>query len=329
MKKIIYLYKSGELVRRDYSLAFIAKDNYCHYIPIEQIDFIMCFGEVTFNKRVLGLLNIYHVSIMFFNYYGHYIGRYSPKKYANGKVIVQQVLTYHDDIRRLLLARAFTTGEIRNCLSLLKYYHKKDILLGDMILLLEETFDAIKECPSVERLMLLEAKAKKIYYSAFDIILRNCPYSFEYRSKNPPKNEVNCLLSYGYSLLYGTVLSDIDKSSLIPQISFIHSLSKQSDSLQFDIADILKPVFIDRLVLRIVRKNQLKSIYFDYSKDACFLSKEGIKFFVLQYENLLEKSIPIQHRYYSYRNLITREVFKVSDYIVEKSKEYKPYIMGW
>ena len=329
MKKIIYLYKSGELARRDYSLVFITKNNHCHYIPIEQTDFIMCFGEITFNKRVLGLLNIYHVPMMFFNYYGHYIGQYSPKKYANGKLIVQQVLTYHDDEKRLYLARTFTYGELKNCLALIKYYHRKEMKLGEIIDHLETTLNEIKACSSIEALMLIEAKAKKIYYSAFDIILRNSIYSFDVRSKHPPKNEVNCLLSYGYSLLYSTVLSDIDKSSLMAQVSFVHSLSKQSDSLQFDIADILKPVFIDRLVLRLVRKNQLKSSYFEYSDDTCFLNKEGIKFFVLQYENLLEKSIHIQHRYYSYRNLITREVFKISDYILEKNKVYKPYVMEW
>lgn len=329
MKKIIYLYKSGELVRKDYSLAFLTKSNNTYYIPVEQVDTIMCFGEITLNKRVFGLLNVYHISIMFFNYYGHYIGRFVPKKYADGKIIVHQVHMYENNEQRLLLAKSLTYGELKNCLSLLKYYNKKGFILSNIVENLKISIKNIEKIQSIEELLLLEAKAKKLYYSSFDIILNKNQYHFHVRSKNPPKNEINTLLSYGYALLYGTILSDIDKSSLISQISFIHSLSKENDSLQFDIADVLKPVYIDRLIIRIVRKNQLKKDYFTYDDETCRLNKDGIKFFVSQYENLLEKSIYIHNRYYSYRNIITREVYQLADYIEGKNNRYKPYVMEW
>lgn len=124
MKKAIYLYKSGELQRRDYSLILRQKSGYIIYIPIEQINVIVCFGEITMNKRVFALLNSHNVSIFFYNYYGNYIGRFTPKKYTDGKILVEQVKSY-EDTRRIFIAKTIITTEIKNSLNLLKYYEKK------------------------------------------------------------------------------------------------------------------------------------------------------------------------------------------------------------
>ena len=86
MKKVVYLYKSGNLKRKDNSLVLESKDK-DDYIPIEQVDMIICFSEVSLNKRVLALLNKYEVSILFYNFYGNYIGRYAPKDYKDGRVL--------------------------------------------------------------------------------------------------------------------------------------------------------------------------------------------------------------------------------------------------
>lgn len=84
MKRIFYLYKSGTLIRKDSSLVLEEKNGNDSYLPIEQLDTIICFSEVTLNKRVLELLNRNNITILFFNFYGSYIGRFSPKNYSDG-----------------------------------------------------------------------------------------------------------------------------------------------------------------------------------------------------------------------------------------------------
>ena len=69
MKKVIYLYKSGQLLCKDYSLILKDKKDYVSYIPIEQIDTLICFGEISINKRTLSLLNKHNIVILFFNFY--------------------------------------------------------------------------------------------------------------------------------------------------------------------------------------------------------------------------------------------------------------------
>lgn len=329
MKRAFYLYKSGELLRKDYSLVLQEKNGNNVYIPIEQINLIICFCDITLNKRVLGILNTYDISIFFFNYYGDYIGRYTPKKYSDGKIIVNQVNSYCND-QRIYIAKKIIQTEIKNILSLLKYYDKKYHLLHHIVEDIKTYLIKLEPIETIESLLLLEAQMKKVYYSSFDLIIKNPNFIFKQRSFYPPLNEMNALLSYGYAILYANVLSDIDRSPLLPQISYIHSLSKQSDSLHFDLADMMKPIFIDRLVLRMINRQQFKLNHFEYKeKGACYLNKEGIKIFLNEYEILMKKSIKIGNRYYSYRNIITREVYKLSNYNEGKTKDYKPYVMEW
>lgn len=330
MKKTIYLYKSGILQRKDSSLVLITKTNQAIYIPVQQIDQIYVFSEVTFNKRTIALLNLYEISIFFFDFYGKYIGRFTPRRYIDGKVLLLQVEAYQNDFKRLYISKRIIESSIKNEMSLLKYYQKKGKEVNNYINMMDESLLKIEKCESIDGLLLIEALAKQQYFSAFDIILDSALYQFEKRTKNPPMNEINAMLSYGYALLYANYLSVLDRSSLMPQISFIHSLSKNCDSLHFDLADVLKPVIVDRLILRLIRKNQVKKEYFEFKEDGrCYLNKEGVSFFVHEYEDTLSNTILVNGKYYSYKNLISKEVHALSNYIKKESKKYKPFLMKW
>ena len=213
MKKVIYLYKSGRLLCKDYSLILKDKKDYVNYIPIEQIDTLICFGEISINKRTLSLLNKHNIVILFFNFYGQYIGRFTPKQYLDGKILINQIHIFENETIRYHIARTMIISSLKNCLALLKYYNKKQFPLLDNIIEIESI---IKECKnkSVTELLLLEAQAKKIYFNSFDIILEKEKYHFIKRTKNPPQNEINALLSYGYSLLYANYISVIVRSRL-------------------------------------------------------------------------------------------------------------------
>lgn len=328
MKKTVYLYKSEELKREDHSLVFLHGLNRT-YIPIEQIDIIIVFSEMNVNKRVLSLLNEFRITILFYNFRGNYIGRFTPKIFYDGKCLVNQVLYYQNQELRLALAKEILEASIKNSIALLKYYAKKGRNLEAKIVLLEREVSTFKEMKSIEELLLLEAKMKQMYYSCFDFIIMDKEYKFEKRSMYPPKNKVNAMMSYGYALLYATILGIIDRSKLYSQISFIHSLSKESDSLQYDLADIFKSIYIDRLIIRLIRKRQLKDTYFDLTEHSCYLSKEGVSMFVKEFDALMQKSILVNGKYYTYKNLLSKEVHKLSSYIKGDKKTYHSFLMKY
>ena len=148
MKKVIYLYKSGQLLCKDYSLILKDKKDYVSYIPIEQIDTLICFGEISINKRTLSLLNKHNIVILFFNFYGQYIGRFTPKQYLDGKILINQIHIFENETIRYHIARTMIISSLKNCLALLKYYNKKQFPLLDNIIEIESILVPIfdKEC---------------------------------------------------------------------------------------------------------------------------------------------------------------------------------------
>lgn len=154
MKKTIYLYKSGTLSRKDESLCLIEKNDNVHYLPIEQIDRIFIFGEVSLNKRVLSLLKKYEVSLLFFNYYGRYIGKFTPKRFVTGKALVAQINAYQNNLKRLYIAIQITNAEFVNMIALVKYYEKEGYLLEEIEKELYAYKAQLQNCFSIEDLYL-------------------------------------------------------------------------------------------------------------------------------------------------------------------------------
>ncbi len=329
MKSIFFIYNSGQLSKKDNSLTFSSQyKNF--YIPIEQVDTIIFYGEITFNKRVLQLLNKYQIEAMFYNYYGSFIGKFVPKEYKDGKILIKQALAYNDQNKRLYIAKMITYYSFKNMLALAKYYHKKGKNVDSQISKMEYYLTQIDLVESIEKLLLLEARFKLIYYSVFDVVLEDEKYKFDRRTVRPPLNEVNAIMSYGYSLLYGIILSMIDRSDLSSHISFIHSLSKSNDSLQLDLADIYKPMLVDRIMLRIIRKKQINEECFEYGENSkCYLSEKGAKLFISEFNKVLKTTVDYHGKTYTYKTLLNREVNELSEYIKENIAELKFYEMKW
>ncbi len=329
MKNIFFIYRSGTLVKKDNSLAFVTSYK-TTYIPVEQVDTIVFNREVTFNKRVLQLLNKYQIEVLFYNYYGNYVGKFVPKEYKDGKILVMQALAYSNETKRLYIAKAITFYSMKNMLALTKYYCKKGKQLNEHIIKMEDMLKEMDYIKTVEGLLLLEARFKITYYSIFDVILEEEKFKFKKRSTRPPLNEVNALMSYGYYLLYGIILSMIDRSDLSSHISFIHSLSKSNDSLQLDLTDIYKPILVDRIMLRIIRKRQINTDCFLYQEDSkCYLNDKGTTLFIKEFNDVLKTTVDYHGKSYTYKTLLNREINELSEYIKGDIQELKFFEMKW
>ena len=237
MKRALYLMASGILHRRGNTLVLElpeGKEGITHkHFPIEQVQEILVFGEVTLNKRTLEFLSSHEVLVHFFNRFGMYIGSFYPREHYNsGYMLVKQVEHYLDQEKRLDLARRFVEGALQNMLQVLRYYINRG----------KEGLQSVYDCVArqalrlndlskVEQLMQAEGQAREAYYKAFDLILNREDFAFEERTRRPPQNRLNALLSFGNSLLYVLVLSEIYKTHLDPRIGFLHTSNFRRFSL--------------------------------------------------------------------------------------------------
>lgn len=330
MKRTIYIFSDGELKRKENTLYFQTGEEK-KFIPVEQTAEIMIMGEVSFNKRFLEFIASSQIILHFFNYYGYYVGSFYPREHLNsGYVILKQSEHYLDQDKRLALARKFVAGAFENMKKVLAYYQNRGKKLGESLAGISTIQSGIDNAKSIEELMAIEGNSRTLYYSAFDEIVDNKDFSFEKRTKRPPKNMLNALLSFANSLLYVVVLSEIYHTHLDPRIGFLHATNFRSFSLNLDVAELFKPVIVDRLIFTLINKNMIGKKHFETGLEGIALNRKGREIFVRQFEDRLKGTI--QHkdlgRSVSYRRMIRLELYKLEKHIMGE-KEYKPFVARW
>ena len=330
MKKTIYIFSDGELRRKENTLFFDSEKGR-KYIPVENTAEILIFGEVRLNKRFLEFLTRTQIILHFFNHYGYYVGSYYPREHLNsGYMILKQAEHYLDSEKRMLLARRFVEGAASNIKRVVAYYKNRGKELLDIEECITELSEAIEDCGSIEELMAIEGNIREQYYEAFDIILDNEHFIFEARTKRPPKNRLNALISFGNSLLYTAVLSQIYQTHLDPRIGFLHATNFRRFTLNLDIAEIFKPIIVDRIIFGLVNKNMIKSKSFEKKLDGIVLNEKGRMVFVQAFEERLTSTIRHRKlgRNVSYRRLIRLEAYKLQKHLMGE-EEYKPFVAYW
>ncbi|MCA0447983.1 MAG: type I-B CRISPR-associated endonuclease Cas1b [Bacteroidetes bacterium] len=327
MKKTVSIFSDLNLSRKDNTLHLKKDDGTVTYLPVETIDTLQVFGEVGFTKALLDFFSQQGILIHFFNYYGYYSGTFYPKEHNNaGLVLLDQVKGYLDESKRLALASKFVAGYATNARIVLQYYQRRGTDLESEIKALESGVPALAEVQSIEELMGKEGNLHKLYYPAFNKITENEFFRYRKRSRRPPEDPINALISFMNSLIYMTVLGEIYKTHLDPRIGFLHTPNFRSFSLNLDIAELFKPAIGDRLLLAMINKRQLSEKHFSFETGKCYLTESGRKVVIKELEERLAETIqhPVLKRPVSYRSLIRMEVYKVEKYLVE-GIDYKPY----
>lgn len=330
MKKTIYIFSDGELKRKDNTL-FFEGENGIKFIPVENTSEIMVFGEISLNKRFLEFLTQSEIILHFFNHYGYYVGSYYPREHLNsGYMILRQAEYYNDESKRLYLAQKFVEGAYKNIRQVLKYYSNRGRNLENVIYSIEKLGESVELTTTINELMALEGNIREYYYKAFDEIIQDPDFKFDFRSKRPPQNFLNTLISFGNSLMYTTTLSEIYKTHLDPRIGFLHATNFRRFSLNLDISEIFKPIIVDRTIFLLLSKRMITKEDFEEDAEGLLLKEKGKKVFVQEFEDKLATTI--KHRSLSnnvsYRRLIRLELYKLEKHLIEE-EQYKPFIAQW
>jgi len=150
------------------------------------------------------------------------------------------------------------------------------------------------------------------------------------RSYRPPKNEVNSLISFGNMMCYSQCLRAIHQTQLNPTVSYLHQPGERRFSLALDIAEIFKPILVDRVIFKVLNKKEIQTRDFEKSLNRVLLKPSGKKKFIQAFENRLTETIMHRSlkRKVSYKHLIKLECYKLVKHIME-IEDYKPLKMYW
>lgn len=337
MKKTYYLFNPGELERKDNTLKFtpISEDGSENsvgeprYLPVEDINEFYVFGSLRANNSLYNFLGQKDIAVHFFDYYQNYTGSFMPKdSLLSGKMILAQTSAYQNKKKRIVVAQKFIEAASWNMLKNLQYYNRRGKDMEDLMDAIKKYASQLSATTCVQELMGLEGMIRQTYYDAFNLILND--YEMGGRSKQPPRNEVNALISFGNMMCYTMCLRAIHQTQLNPTISFLHTPGERRYSLALDVVEVFKPVIIDRVIFKVLNKKEIQEKYFDWKLNKCLLNQTGKKIFVKAIEDKLVETIKHRtlNRNVSYRHLIKLECYKLAKHLLE-IEEYKPFKMYW
>ena len=339
MKKSFYLFNPGILQRKDNTLKFIPieesgngeteRQGTPRYLPVENISDMFVFGSLTANSALYNFLGQNDIAVHFFDYYENYTGSFMPKDFLlSGRMLLAQTGHYQDKKKRIAIARKFIEGAGYNMSKNLQYYNRRGKDMEPMLDLIRKYTEGIESSTAVDQLMGLEGNIRQVYYEAFNLILND--FEMGVRTKQPPQNEVNALISFGNMMCYSYCIRAIHQTQLNPTISYLHTPGERRYSLALDIAEIFKPIIVDRVIFKVLNKKEIQSKHFDNKLNKCILNESGKKIFVKAIEDRLSETI--QHRSLkrnvSYKHLIRLECLKLAKHLLNM-EEYKPFKMYW
>ena len=319
-----FILSPGRLRRQDNNLYFDKYDEEGQKIgskvlPIRAIDEIYILAKVELDSYTLAFLADNNVLVHFFSPRQSFRGNFFPNSpnsvNKSGFVFVNQVRAFDSPEHRLHLAKAFAKGEIingaHNC-------QKRSVKFDR-----EPFLQALEKAKDVQQVMAVEGAFKKEYYQCWNHIIQNQrSFKFTVRTKRPPADKINALISYVNTRIYNVVLSEIYKTELDPRVSYLHEPNYRHVSLHLDIAEIFKPIIGDNLIFMLLNKKMITPSSFETRSGLIRFKKEAIQTIELAMIDKLTSQIKIGDQRLTWRQIIRREI----NHIKRTICEYTPYI---
>jgi CRISP-associated protein Cas1 len=288
MKKllnVLYVTTPDTYLALDGENVVIEKEkNVAMRLPLHNLENIVCFGYTGASPALMGACAERNVGLCFLTPHGRFLARVIGK--VRGNVLLRKKQYFVSENQESVnIAASFLIGKISNCRKVIERAIRDHALLMDVKALsgastaLKEILKTIKDCKTIDDLMGFEGSAAKIYFSVFDqlILQQREAFFFKERSRRPPLDNLNALLSFLYTLLTSEVSSALETVGLDPYVGFLHQDRPGRPSLALDLMEELRPVFADRLALSLINRKQVNGEGFTQKESGGIIMDEDTR----------------------------------------------------
>lgn len=236
-------------------------------VPIHTLGSVVCFGQVSCSPPLMGLCAEHGVSLAFFSENGQFLARVEGPVSGNVLLRREQYRRSDDPDRAATIARSVIIGKITNCRTvLLRSLRDKPECDGNSsievaALRLAGLADALQRPRSLDAVRGHEGDAARVYFDVFDHLITESKDAFFFhgRSRRPPLDKMNALLSFLYTLVTHDVASALEGVGLDPAVGYLHRDRPGRPSLALDLVEELRPILADRLALSLVNRRQIRA----------------------------------------------------------------------
>ena len=245
-------------------------------IPILNVESIVTFGYMGASPGLMKLCMDNNVSLSFMTPQGRFIGRVQGATRGNVLSRKKQYALSEDENVALHLAKLFIVGKVFNTRGILKRYICDNGADEDVEYVIKQLDWRKKSIMSAENMEILrgeEGSAANTYFDVFSHLILNQKEDFPFngRSRRPPKDEVNAMLSFVYTLIANDVAAALETVGLDPYVGFMHALRPGRTSLALDMMEELRAYLGDRLVLSMINRKQVTKKDFIRQNDESFV----------------------------------------------------------
>lgn len=268
--------------------------------PLHTLENIICFTYKGASPALMGACAERKIGMSFFSPRGAFLARVVGKEYGNVLLRKEQYRISDNGDRGIIYARNMIFGKVFNCRwsierTLRDHAYRVDAeKLKQVSKALYETLPKIDAVLKADELRGMEGKAAEQYFSIFSELILNQKEDFEFtaRSRRPPLDRINALLSFAYTVLAGDCANALSSVGLDPYVGFMHGDRPGRRSLALDLMEELRPVLADRLILTLINTKAIQAAHFEAQKDgAVLLNGDGRKVFFSAWQKRKKENI--------------------------------------
>jgi CRISPR-associated protein Cas1 len=276
-------------------------------VPLMKIERVVVQGNATLTSPAIAALMERHAEVTFLNRYGRFQGHLAPAFSKNGQLRLAQTAAHNDPAGHHHFCQAFVGGKLQNMRTMLMRANRsrQKAALSAAVAALQQIINEVEatrpdaampdpgqpQANSVYgRLQGLEGSGTAHYFNCFQHLL-NEPDLFNGRTRRPPRDPVNALLSYGYTILLNQVTSAIYTVGLDPYIGYLHSSQYGKPALALDLMEEFRPLIVDSVVLSLFNNGAIQRKHFIEEFGAFRLTDGGRRTFLTKLEARFDETI--------------------------------------
>ena len=289
-----YLTLDGETIRIETGEGEVKQ------FPLHIFGNIFSFSYAGASPALMGKCTELGINLAFFKPDGRFLCRIDGNKHGNILLRKEQYRISDSKSRSCMIARNFILGKVFNTRWLINRTMRDHALridegkLSEVVRTLADNMDTIREAVDLDTLRGIEGLCASTYFGIFDelIINQKDVFEFEGRSKRPPLDKVNAMLSFGYMLLVNECASALEGVGLDSYAGFLHRDRPGRVSLALDLMEEMRPVLVDRFVLTLINLKQIQERDFvETDSGAVLLTEEGRKKFIKAWQERKKEEI--------------------------------------
>ncbi|HEY0753923.1 MAG TPA: type I-D CRISPR-associated endonuclease Cas1d [Ktedonobacteraceae bacterium] len=330
-------------------------------IPLFKIEEVIVLGDITLTTPALASLLGAQVSITYLTKHARYLGSLNPALTKNSILRLAQHTHHAHPVQRHALARRFVLGKLRNMKTLLLRYQRSqtELTLASAIESLKQRIQAIEGMkdgegeastgleveydshveeneshPAQSRmhglgcLLGYEGAGSAAYFGVFGQLIKcDWEHGFIKRTRRPPTDPVNAMLSYGYVILTSQIASTLASVGFDPYIGYLHSSRYGKPALALDLLEEFRPVIVDSVVLNLLNNRQLAPADFRQELNSYQMTDATKRLFLQKFEERMQETIthPVFGYKVSYRRCIELQSRLLGKYLTEETRTYTPF----